>query len=135
MSYARWTTNRTSGHKYQKVAKQYNEPELKMLQLVADLQREGLVRSFRTNNPIIIGSDVNGRAIWAIPDVELVTNTHPSSLIIIRVNGTTWHPEGDEGAAEQKRLLEKLHYMVVDVPIDGKEDWGQIRKDIIIAIS
>ena len=133
--YARWTTNRTSGNRFQNVKKQYNEPELKMLQLVADLQREGLVHSFRTNNPIIIGSDPNGRAIWAVPDVELVTNTTPTRLVVVRVNGEFWHPEGNEEDAEQKRLLEKLHYMVVDVPIDGKEDWNQIRAMITSVIS
>ena len=106
-----------------------------MLQLVADLQREKLVLSFRMGNPIIIGSDVNGRAIWAVPDVELVTNTTPTRLVVIRVNGVKWHPEGNEDDAEQKRLLEKLHYEVVDVPIDGKEDWTQIRSRILSVIS
>lgn len=133
--YARWSTNRSSGTKFQNVKKEYNDPEITMHQLIAGLHRERLITSFRTNHPIIIGSDANGRAIWAKPDVELVTNTHPSRLIIIRVNGTKWHPEGNERDAEQKRLLEQLHYEVVDVPIDGKEDWGQIRSRILSVIS
>jgi hypothetical protein len=131
-AYARWSPNRTSGQKYQHVPKFDTTPELYGLEpILEQLHREGLI-SFHRNKPLLLGQDVNGKPVWCIPDAELVTHTSPAKLMVIRVQGVKWHPEGDPKDDEQKQRLERLRYIVHDVlvPDSGRVDWAKEEREI-----
>lgn len=128
---ATWTTNRQSNSKFSKVPKFWTAPELRAgFDIVVRLQREKLVRSFRTNEPLLIGHDENEREVWCVPDIEGTTTTQPQRSFIVRVMGVTWHSDSNalEKDINQRARLESLGYQVVDMFVGESLDdvfWEQ----------